>query len=246
MMGEQKITALIVEDDPVIAEDLTWNLKDFGYSPFPPVASAADALLLLENVKPDFVLLDVTLKGETDGISLGEEITKRWSIPLVFLTAHHDRRTMERIKALHAAAYLVKPLQIHSLQTAIELALYNHSHRKMSALPEGGEPDYVAGDFFFIKVKNQLVKVELREILLLEAADNYAFIYTRQNKYMVSSNLKALEGKLPDYFMRVHRSYVVNLKAIDSIEEESIAIGEHQVPLGKTHREDFMKRINLL
>jgi len=246
-MGD-KITVLIVEDDPIIAADLTYFMKDFGYSPFPAVASAEQALLLLNNIVPDFILMDVTLDGKTDGIELAQQISKKHALPIIFLTAHHDRKTIDRIKAAQPSAYLVKPLQEYNLQTSIELALYNFSHQKfVNKDQDSSDADFVSGNHFFIKVKNQLKKVLLDQILFIEAYDNYSFVHTADQKYLIGSTLKAVEQKLAEHqFVRTHRSTIVNLKVIEGIEEDVILIREHKLPIGKTYREDFMKRINLL
>lgn len=242
------ISVLIVEDDPIIAADLTYLMQDLGYSPFPAVSSAEQALLLLKNAIPDFILMDVTLEGEMDGIGLAEKLNKNYSIPIIFLTAHHDRDTIDRIKATQPSAYLVKPLQEYNLQTSIELALYNYSHQKLVVKPvDTSGNDFISGNHFFVKIKNQLKKILLDDILFVEAYDNYSFLHTTEAKHLIGSNLKSVESKLADHqFVRTHRSTIVNLKVIDGIEEDVILIGKHQLPIGKTYREDFMKRINLL
>ena len=247
-MSADKITVLIVEDDPIIAADLSYHMKDFGYSPFPAVNNAADALLLLNNVLPDLVLIDVTLEGEQDGIGLAGVINQKYDLPIIFLTAHHDRKTIDRIKATRPSAYLVKPLQVHNLQTSIELALYNHSHSKLSSdPPDVATHDFVSGGHFFMKVKNQLRKVQLDDIHALEAYDNYSFVHSGDQKYIIGSTLKELEQKLSEHqFVRIHRSFVVNLKAVESIEEDIVTVRDLKIPIGKTYKEEFMKRIQLL
>jgi len=247
-MATSQITVLIVEDDPVIAADLSYFMKDFGYSPYPTVTNADDALLLLNNVQPDFILIDVSLEGGMDGIELAGEINKKHDLPLIFLTAHHDRKTIDRIKATRPSAYLVKPLQEHNLQTSIELALYNHSHKQLdSPSSEGSGEDYVSGDHFFIKVKNQLKKILLEDILVLEAYDNYSFMHSKGQKQLIGSTLKSLEEKLAEFdFVRIHRSYIINLKAIEGIEDDIVLINNLHLPIGKTYKEDFMKKIKLL
>jgi DNA-binding LytR/AlgR family response regulator len=247
-MSEDKITILIVEDDPIIAADLTYLMKDLGYSPFPPVRNVEDTLLMLNNIKPDCVLIDVTLEGDKDGVELAEEINEKYQVPIIFLTAHHDRATIDRIKKVQPDAYLVKPIEEHNIQTSIELALYNFSHHKVrSKNTEAFEDDYVAGNHFFIKVKSQLKKLLLEDVLYIEAYDNYSFIHTANQKYIVGSNLKVLENKLSEYqFIRIHRSYLINMKAIDSIDVDFVYINQHRLPLGKTYRDEFMEKINLL
>lgn len=247
-MSTSNITILIVEDDPIIAQDLKFYMEDFGYSPFPVVAKAEDALLLLKNVTPDCMILDVSLDGDMDGIELAEAINKHYSIPIVYLTAHHDRVTIDRIKATQPSAYLVKPIQEYNLQTSIELALYNHSHKtpEQNTKALDGD-DFVSGDHFFIKVKNQLKKVLLTDIDAFEAYDNYSFVYTGEQKLIIGSTLKSIEERLKDFqFIRIHRSYVVNLQSIQGIEDDIVFLPQLKIPIGKTYKEDFMKRIQLL
>jgi DNA-binding LytR/AlgR family response regulator len=249
-MSDNNITILIVEDDPVIAADLTFIMQDLGYSPFPPLRNAADVLLILKNIRPDCIIVDVNLEGDMDGIELAGTIKTEYGIPVIFLTAHHDRNTMERIKKIQPSAYLVKPIEIHTLQTTIELALYNASHRGITNKEkeqENENEEYISDRYFFIKVKNQLKKILLEDIVYLEAYDNYSYLYAPDKKYIISSNLKAIENKLADYqFVRVHRSYLINLKYIDGIEDDFILMNKARIPIGKTYRDDFMKFIDLL
>jgi DNA-binding LytR/AlgR family response regulator len=247
-MSASKISVLIVEDDPIIASDLSYHMKDFGYSPYPAVSNFEDALLLLNNVLPDLVLIDVNLEGEKDGIDLAEVINQKYQLPIVFLTAHHDRKTMDRIKATRPSAYLVKPLQVHNLQTSIELALYNHSHQNFTtAVDDPSGDDFVSGAHFFIKVKNQLRKILLDDIRVLEAYDNYSFLHSQNQKHIIGSTLKSLEQKLSgQHFVRVHRSYIINLKAVERIEDDLVLIDDFRIPIGKTFKEELMKRIRLL
>lgn len=179
---------------------------------------------------------------------MANEINKTKNIPVIFLTAHHDRATIDRIKATQPSAYLVKPLQEFNLQTSIELALYNHLHQKLQN-NEGDsmDSDFISGNHFFIKVKNQLKKVLLSEILFFEASDNYSFLHTANQKYIISSTLKTLESKLKDFdFVRIHRSSLINLLALEGIEEDVAIIAGNHLPVGKTYKVDLMKRIKLL
>ena len=244
--GKDKISALVVEDDPIIAADLVWLLKDINLSPFPPVASSEEAFMVLENTVPDLILMDVTIEGDMDGIQLASHIRKAHDLPIVFLTAHHDRQTMDRIKEVRASAYLVKPVHANSLQAAIELALYNHQHAKPTHQMQEEVDDLISSSTVFIKVKNQLKKVNLKDIAFFEAEDNYVFIHLGEEKHLLSTNLKTLEPRLPANFLRVHRSFIVNLEAIDGIEEDVILMGKNHIPLGRTYREEFIGKINPL
>ncbi|MCB0643027.1 MAG: LytTR family transcriptional regulator, partial [Phaeodactylibacter sp.] len=84
--------------------------------------------------------------------------------------------------------------------------------------------------------------------LALEAFDNYSFVHIQKDqKHIIGSSLKALEQKLPEHqFLRIHRSFIINLQAIESIEDDVVRIGKFNIPVGKTYKEEFMKRIQLL
>lgn len=248
-MSEQKVTILIVEDNPIIADDLAGYMEDFGYTAMPPVHSAEEALRAIKNNEPDLLLLDVGLEGEIDGIQLAGMVNEKYNIPFIYLTALHDNNTIGRIKETQPNAYLVKPVDEKSLQTSIEVALYNFTHRQTDAQEENNEEisGFIKGDHFFIKVKQSLVKVFLEDVLFFEAYDNYSYVHTPERKYLISMSLKSVEGKLSGgVFVRSHRSYIVNMSKIGSIQEDNLIIAEHKVPIGKTHRAEIMKYINLL
>lgn len=250
---EGKIRILIVEDDPIIAEDLAGFMQDFGYIALKPVDNAEDALKSIKNDSPDLILFDVHLGSEIDGIELARMVKLKYRIPFIFLTAFNDQDTFERIRDTEPSAYLVKPVDERNLQSSIAIALFNFANNAKAADPTKETPsgakvhDFVSGDYIFIKVKQELRKLGLADILYAEAYDNYAFLHTQSDRYIVSASLKNVEAKLPeDRFVRTHRSYIVNLSKIDRIEENTLHIGKHPIPIGKTYRDDLMKRINLI
>lgn len=251
MNKEGKIRILIVEDDPIIAEDLAQNMNDFGYEALKPVDNAEEAMGVIRREQPDLILFDVHLGGEIDGIELATMVKAKFDIPFIYLTAFNDGETFERIKATGPSAYLIKPVDDNNLETSIAVALYNHANKKSAFEGEKETSEkmneFVADEYIFIKVKHELRKIRLQDILFAEAYDNYAFIYTDKGKHIVSSSLKVVESRLPsDQFIRTHRSYVINLSKIDRIEENTLHIGKHPIPIGKTYREQLMSRIQQL
>ncbi len=129
------------------------------------------------------------------------------------------------------------------------MSLHFITHEKL-ATKQADTPgeDFVSGDHFFIKVKNQLRKIGLDEIMVLEAYDNYSFVHTSdKQKLIIGSTLKSLEERLADrQFIRIHRSYMVSLPGVEKIEDDIVFIQDFKIPIGKTYREEFMKRIQLL
>lgn len=248
-MSDSMVKILIVEDNPIIGEDLAAYMKEYGYMPVGVALNAEEALKFLRENEPiHLILMDVGLDGEIDGIQLTQLIKSKYNIPIIFLTALYDKQTIERIKAVRPEAYLVKPIDEHSLKTTIEIALYNFNHKEFESNDAVEEDlNFGKGDHFFIKVKNGLQKILLDEVVYFEANDNYSWVYTSEQKHLLSLTLKTIESRLsPKQFIRVHRSFIVNLKKIDRIDEISLFMGDHKIPIGKTHRADIMKHINLL
>jgi DNA-binding LytR/AlgR family response regulator len=233
---------LIVEDQPIIAADLSGYMKDFGYQPLPSVKSAEDALLLLENIQVDCVLIDINIEGDMDGVELAHQIKETYGIPMIFITALHDDHTIKRITSSGASAYLVKPVSEYSLRASIELAL--HKEERVHSPKLKVEKEH---EDFYIKYKNQLRRISAEEVNVCEAYDNYVYLHTNEGKFLIHSSLKAVAEKLvPFDFMRVHRSYIVNMKSIDSLEGDDILINGLRIRIGKTYREEFMSQIRLL
>ncbi|MEG3439199.1 ATP-binding protein [Pannus brasiliensis CCIBt3594] len=124
------ITILIVEDELIVAHSLREALQDDGYEVLSVVDSAPAATRALEQTKPDLVLLDITLKGPIDGISLGQEIQQRYGIPIVYLTAYSDPETLERAKKTNPYGYLLKPYRVQELKVTIEIALHRYREER--------------------------------------------------------------------------------------------------------------------
>jgi len=122
---------LIVEDDPLIAEDIAESLKEIGYDIAGIAYDSSEALSLVENANPDIAILDVNLDSEKDGIEIAGHIQKNHSFPFIFLTSYADKNTIERAKHTRPMGYIVKPFDERDLFTALEIALFNYD------LPQG-------------------------------------------------------------------------------------------------------------
>jgi len=119
-----KIKILVVEDESIVAKDLQNTLQNLGYK-VPAVASSGQAAIeAAEKHKPDLILMDIVLKGKMDGIEAAEQISSRFNIPAVYLTAYTDDKTLERAKITDPFGYIVKPFEDRQLKTVIVMALY--------------------------------------------------------------------------------------------------------------------------
>jgi CheY-like chemotaxis protein len=121
-MGKAKI--LVVEDERITSWDLQDCLTGLGYDVSATAVSGEEAIRKVAETHPDLVLMDVKLKGEMDGVEAAEQIRARFGIPVVYLSAYSDWTTLERAKATHPFAYLLKPIEEDRLCSIVEMALY--------------------------------------------------------------------------------------------------------------------------
>jgi PAS domain S-box-containing protein len=117
---------LIVEDERITAEDLREVLTGLGYDVTAVVSSGAEAVLEVERNPPDLALMDIRIQGAMDGTETATILRERFDIPVIFLTAHADRTTLDRAKQSRPVGYVVKPYQESELQASVEIALHKH------------------------------------------------------------------------------------------------------------------------
>jgi len=186
------------------------------------------------------VLVDIVIKGNMDGVEMVSHLKKRNQVPVIFLTSLSDEETLDRVLATEPSGYIVKPFNEHTLVTNIELALYKNKQPSIASTTN-------QSDAFFIKNKGELIKIEQCNILFFEAYDNYCNLYTDEKKYLITHTLKSVEEKLPKTsFLKVHRSYIINISKIDSIHEGYVFFGRQKVPVSKSYRNILMAQVNLL
>lgn len=245
-----KIKILVVEDELIIADNICEILEELGYEVLEPAVSYTEALEILAEEKPDLALLDIQLAGRRDGIDLAWKIRDNYDIPFIFLTSNADAATVERAKKVSPPAYLLKPFNKNDLYTSIEIALYNYSENKEGRVTEKEETkaveDIVLKDALFIKHKQSFEKVKFEDILFLKSEHVYVNVVTVHQQYLIRGSLSKLIKRVPNYFFKIHRSYIVNLNAIDSISFINLKIGKHELPFGKGYRAELLNKIDIL
>ncbi len=251
MIGQpSKVKILIVEDEIVLAQDISYRLTAINYEVIgiaPTVSSAIQ--LLAENRNIDIILIDIILKGNRDGIELARIINNQYNIPFIFLTSHADNHLVERAKSVRPYAYILKPFNDRQVSVAIELALMNFSNKTPEKeLLERREFDVADNqvlqikDSLFLKKDHHFERVLLKEILFLQADSNYCTVHTTSDRFVYSTVLKKIEAELPlNQFLRTHRSYVVNIHLVNGFEGNMLFIGEKKIPVSKTYRSDVFK-----
>lgn len=248
----QKVRVFIVEDEPLIAADIEMNLEELGYTVTGQADNAMDAIADIATSKPDIVLLDISIEGDLDGVQVAEKINEKFQIPFIFITSHADKGTIERVKQTKPAGFIVKPFDEGDLRSNIEIALFRYGNSVPVTQPDQKDEqqdgsEFVIADSIFIKDKGRLTKVPFADIKYCEAFDNYTKLFAADQKFLISNTLKSVEQRLGGgSFLRVHRSFVINVSQVTALEDGYVFIGEQSLPVGKTHKEALMKRINTL
>jgi DNA-binding LytR/AlgR family response regulator len=242
------IKILIVEDEMIIAANTSLQLSNLGYEVSGIVARGEEALVHIEENLPDIVLLDIQLKGKLDGIETAHKMQKHFDIPIIYLTSNVDDANFERAKETKPYAFISKPFKKLDLQHAIELTANRILEDEMKASEKrASEPSFVLGDRIFVRHNDKIVKIIIADILYIEADRNYCRIHSKGKIFLLVVTLKDIEKKLPkEYFVRVHRSYIVNLSQIDEVAAKHLVIARKVIPLSKSLRVHLMNRLQTI
>ena len=249
----EKVKILLVEDEFITLDTLTSVLTEMGYAISGDAMSAAAALDVLDKGDTDLAILDINIKGAEDGIWLAKKIRKTYNIPFIFLTAFGDKATVERAIEAEPYGYLVKPFNKVDVYTAIEVALKNFAQQKAAALtpnnqPEEAEPEgpVVIKDSIFIRDDYMYVKLKIEDILFIKSDKNYLEVHLAGKRHLVRGKLLDFAAQLPqDKFMKVHRSHVVNVEAIESFGGGFLLVNNIEVPLGEPYKKELKERLRL-
>jgi DNA-binding LytR/AlgR family response regulator len=248
-----KTNVLVVEDESIVSKDIQHSLKKLGYNVVGAASTGERAFELAASEKPDIILMDIMLKGEMNGIETASRVKEELQIPVIYLTAYADESTLEKAKVTEPYGYIIKPFKEVDLHTSIEMALYKFSKEKevikardlFYSIIENKD----SKDFIFVKSKSRLVKIKTIDIYFVEALKDYVVINTLDSRYTIHSTMKEIVAKLDqDNFIRVHRSFIVRLDKIASIEYPNLHLENDKkiIPIGGSFKDDLINRLNLI
>lgn len=192
--------------------------------------SAVEAANLLNKLTVDLILLDIEMP-----VMSGMEFLKNIDVvPQVILATSKEEYALEAF-GYDVTDYLLKPISYSRFLKAVSKARRRFDQQKNE------EPD---GNEIFVKVNSVLEKIALPDILLIEAAVDYVRIRTSDNRYLVNTSLSSILNKLPQKdFIRVHRTYIVRIDKIDTIDGNTIVVGDKLIKIGRSFKKGFMQRI---
>lgn len=235
---------IIVEDEYTIALDTEMKLSAQGFNVLGIATDFASLMELIAEDTPDIILMDINLGEGGNGIEIAKKLKKIISVPIVFLSAYSNPEVVSAALETEPFGYLVKPYKIEDLVITMQLAKAQWlSKLAVNEFKSNAETT----DSVYVQSGSKLVKIDLSEILFLQALDNYSIIQTEKNKIVVSLYLSQLAEKFPsDQFYQIHRSYVVNLKNIQSIDGNTVYVGKYEIPVSRSNKADFLSRLKLV
>jgi DNA-binding LytR/AlgR family response regulator len=232
------MTCIIVDDEPLAREDMQYlieicsDLEIIGT--FPNAIRAGE---FLERRPVDIIFLDIQMPMVT-GLDFATRIPSQTSI--IFTTAY-TQHALESFD-LNALDYLLKPIDQSRLEKAIAKAKkYRRGHLEQNMDLSHGDGDDLQ-DFLLIRSERQFKKVVLKHIKFIEGLKDYVVIHENGQKTLTAMNLKTIHKKLSSaQFVRVSKSYIVNITYVNSFDSHTIFIDDQAIPLGDIYRKDFLR-----
>ncbi|KOS05309.1 transcriptional regulator [Flavobacterium akiainvivens] len=225
---------IIIDDEPLAREAVemlinkTNNLFLIGSFNSPETAKN-----FIENNIVELIFLDIKMAG-INGIEFARTIQKETFV--VFTTAYPEFATDSY--EVDAIDYLIKPIKLQRFQKAVEKA-YTYS-KLFIADYANNNIEQVTDDFFFVKAERRIFKVYFKDILFIQGLKDYVVMHTENQKVITAMNIKTMHEQLPrDFFVRVSKSYIINAKHIDSVDNNTVYIGTNEIPIGNIYRDFF-------
>ena len=201
-------------------------------------SNAIQAIKYLNENQVDLIFLDIHMP-DFSGLDF---IRSLKNPPKIILTTSDPKFAIEAFEYDFIIDYLLKPLE----QVRFHKAIHKANNKKIEQQQTRAVTKDVSNDFY-VNIDRRLIKIDLPSIYLVEAKGDYIHIKTEDKNYKVHSTLKKIEEKLPDsLFLKIHRSYIINLKKIIDIEDNSVLIKKDVIPVSRSKRPELMKRLDLL
>ena len=227
-----RIKCIITDDEPFARKGLQGYVSQIDFLELKGVCeNALELNSLLKKEPVDLLFLDIEMPYLT-GIEFLKQLP---APPRVIFTTAYEKYALQGFE-LEVLDYLMKPISFDRFLRAANKA-FDYFRQQQSA--SGG-----SGDYIFVKADSKLEKIAFADILFAEALENYVAIYTREKKIITHLTLKMLQEKLPaGAFAQPHKSYVIAIDKIDSIEGNMLHMAQYTVPISKYQKEEIMEKI---
>ena len=236
----------IIIDDEAAARAIISQLcvRISGLNLIQEFPNAIEAIKFLNQREVDLIFLDIHMPDFT-GFDFIQTLKNP---PKIILTTSDANFAIEAFEYDCIVDYLVKPITLPRFEKAIKKMENNMPTTPSLAQNDANDKvETASGNDLYINIDRRLIKIDIPSIYLVEAKGDYIQVKTHEKSYMVHSTLKKIEEKLPaDLFLKVHRSFIINIKEIIDIEDNSVLIKKEVIPVSRSNRPELMQRLNLL
>lgn len=232
-----KLKCLVIDDDPLICDLVQHFCSKVNQIDFCLAAdNALDGLNLLTSQPFDLLFLDYNLP-DLSGKSLLE--MKQADTPVVMVTSHASFAA-ESYNYRDVVDFIVKPIAFDRFYRSVERVL------ELYTKPPASSEAHQADKTLFVKDGNKLIRIQFEKINFIKSESNYVIFNVQDKQIMSLISLKELSSKLPSNFVRIHRSYIVNIHKIDFITAETVGVNNHNLPIGSKYKSDLMEKVTEL
>lgn len=231
-MIQNPLKILVVEDEYITQKTICNYLTEIGYEVIGTAMSANNAIEILTTKNVDFAILDINIKGEKNGIWLGNYISENFNIPHLYLTAYSDTETIKNALETKPLGYLVKPFQKHDLFTSIEIAILNFAKNQSSKEKH-----------ILVKHNEIYTKINFDTILFIESDKNYLVLNCENETYRYRSTITDFENLMPNYFIKTHKGFIINCQKVKEFSTSLVVINEFKIPISKTFKEFVFSKL---
>ena len=234
----------IIIDDEATARAIIGQLcsNQEGLNILEEFPNAIQAIKYLNQNEIDLIFLDIHMPDFT-GFDFIETLKNP---PKIILTTSDSNFAIQAFEYDCIIDYLVKPISPERFQKAVQKAK-DKPNKSASSSAVSEKVATSSGNDLYVNIDRRLIKIDIPSIYLIEAKGDYINVKTEEKNYTVHSTLKKIEDKLPkDLFLKVHRSFIINIKKIVDIEDNSVLIKRDVIPVSRSNRPELMKRLNLL
>jgi DNA-binding LytR/AlgR family response regulator len=232
-----KIRAIVVEDEPLARAGLMAYIQEVGFVELVDVCeNALEANQALMQHKPDLLFLDIQMPKMT-GIEFLKSLPRP---PLVIFTTAYPNYALQGFD-LDVVDYLVKPYPFDRFLKAVNKAKELHTLKNQtSSLP--AMP--TAKSHFFVKTDSKLERINVDDILYVEAMENYVSIFTSHGRILTLMTMKSMEELLPaDLFLRIHKTYIIAINKVQAIQGNEVQIASKLIPFSRQKRQEVLERL---
>lgn len=229
------MNCIIIDDEPLAREELQALLEEIStIEILAKFSTAVKALEFLKEKEVDLIFLDIEMPL-INGLEFAKQVSEN---TLIIFTTAYPQYALKSYE-FDAIDYLLKPIDVNRLDKAVKKAfLYKELLSEKKNTIESNTLD-----FLFVKADRRYHKIYFKDVWFVEGLKDYVILHTKKQKLITAMNLKGMHQKLPaGYFLRVSKSYIVNLERIESFDNHTLYIQDAEIPLGEVYKKEFFEK----